>query len=100
MALASLGLKSLMVTHCVGFHANGKGKQSELGSGKKDVYNRNFDPIPRRFMFNLPRGLDAGIDVDVALASAAWESHQAAERLIYRGKCEWLSKTAYIWRNS
>jgi len=37
-------------------------------------------------MFNLPRGLDAGIDVDVPLASAAWESHQAAERLIYRGK--------------
>jgi len=35
-------------------------------------------------MFNLPRGV--GVAVDVPLASAAWESPQAVERLAYRGK--------------
>ena len=34
-------------------------------------------------MFSLPRG--AGISVDVPLASAAWETPQAVERLAYRG---------------
>ncbi len=34
-------------------------------------------------MFTLPRG--AGVSVDVPLASAAWESKQAVERLAYRG---------------
>ncbi|CAK0743564.1 hypothetical protein CCP3SC15_1260013 [Gammaproteobacteria bacterium] len=35
-------------------------------------------------MFSLPRG--AGVSVDVPLASAAWETPQAVERLAYRGK--------------
>ena len=34
-------------------------------------------------MFTLPRGV--GVTVDVPLASAAWESPQAVERLAYRG---------------
>ena len=34
-------------------------------------------------MFSLPRGV--GVAVDVPLASAAWESPQAVERLAYRG---------------
>jgi type IV secretion system protein VirD4 len=34
-------------------------------------------------MFSLPRG--AGTEVDAPLASAEWESHQAVERLAFRG---------------